>query len=272
MKLKYITKLNSSIAIFLIFTLPGSAVARLSIIKSLYVDDFEAITESSAQESFKLDGEFGFLTSSGNTNSTSVKAAFDAEHEMKSWSNRYRFETFYRRNTNQQEANKVVSAQRLYANAQMDFKLGDPNKRLFLFGEYDNNRFSAYDYQGAIAAGWAQKTIDTTDYQLRYSLGPGYGFAIKHDGHSDQQKHGLIFRASVEYKQKLSTGAKLRQFISTEANDYATRSRSETSISAKVIGAMAMKLSFIMNYNSGAEDTQDNLDTETSVTLVYQFF
>ena len=80
-------------------------------------------------------------------------------------------------------------------------------------------------------------------------------------------------RASVEYKQQLSTGAKLRQFLSTEANSDSTRSRSETSISAQVMDSMAMKLSFIMNYNSGVEDAdQDNLDTETSITLVYQFF
>lgn len=261
-----------AILTFSSFVLSPSAMARLNIIKSLYVADFDEISESSSEQYFKLDGELGFLTSSGNTNTASVKAAFDAEHEMQSWSNSYRFETFYQQSKGQQDTSSDVSAQRIYANAQMDFKLEDPNQRLFLFGEYDNNRFGAYDYQGAIAAGWAQKAINKADYQFRYSMGPGYGFAVKHDGHSDEQKHGLIFRASLEYKQKLSTGAKLRQFISAETNDYATRSRSETSISAKVLGAVAMKLSFIMNYNSGAEDANKTLDTETSIALVYQFF
>ena len=251
--------------------LPNWAVASMNIIKSLYVADFQGLEETPDKQYFSLEGELGLLTSSGNTKTASVKAAFDAEHEMKAWSNQYRFESLYRESgTN--NTGRDVSAQRIYANAQFDYKLGNPNQRLFIFGEYDNNRFGAYDYQAAIAAGWAQKAINSENHELRYSVGPGYGLAVRHDGAFDEEKHGFIIRASMEYKYKLSTGAKLRQFISAEANDYATRSRSETSLSTNVMESLAMKLSFIMNYNSGAKDANKSLDTETSIALVYQFF
>jgi len=255
----------------LIMLLPSVASASMNIIKSLYIADFESLEETAEQRFFKLEGELGLLTSSGNANTVSIKAGFDAEHEMESWSNQYRFETLYRESETN-TSDREVSAQRIYTNAQFDFKLKNPDQRLFLFGEYDNNRFGAYDYQGAVAAGWAQKAINKADHQLRYSVGPGYGFAVRHDGEVDEENHGFILRASMEYKYKLSTGAKLRQFISAEANDFSTRSRSETSLSTHVMDSLAMKLSFIMNYNSGADDAKKSLDTETSIALVYQFF
>lgn len=271
--------MNYKIALILgsAFAFASHANARSSNMESLFFADFNSDDDSASMtaESFTMDGEFGFVMASGNTNTSSLKGALDAEHETESWNNQYRVEFLYKETevSTAEGSRDEVTAQRFYSTAQMDFKLSDPNDRLFLFGEYDNNRFSAYQYQAAVAAGWAQKAVNEDAYQLRYSIGPGYGFAVDHDGEEDEENHGFILRASLEYKQQLSTGAKLRQFLSTEANSSVTRSRSETSISAQVMDSLAMKLSFIMNYNSGAEDaTKKSLDTETSIALVYQFF
>lgn len=257
------------------FCAHGSVFASANIMKSVYDLDFDVDYELDSDPIFEMDGELGFITASGNTNTSSIKGALDATHETHNWSNQYRLELLYKESeVDSDEGRRTdVTAQRVYATAQMDYKLDDPDNRLFVFGEYDNNRFSAYKYQAAIAAGWAQKAINEKNYQFRYSIGPGYGVAIEHDGAVDEEKHGFILRASIEYKQQLSDVAKLRQFLSAEANDATTRSRSETSISAKIMDSMAMKLSFIMNYNSGLNDAETkSLDTETSVALVYQFF
>jgi putative salt-induced outer membrane protein YdiY len=83
---------------------------------------------------------------------------------------------------------------------------------------------------------------------------------------------GVIVRASAEYRYKWTSGARLRQFISTEAGEDNTKSRSETSLSANVFGSLAMKLSFILNHETDTADDVEPLSTETSVALVYQFF
>ncbi|MBT0585555.1 DUF481 domain-containing protein [Alteromonas oceanisediminis] len=245
----------------------------MSIIKSVYYPDFEPYQEIE-DEIFTMEAQLGVLLATGNTEATSIKAGLDADHETFDWSNRFHLEMLYQQSDVMVEGREQsdVTAQRLYTNAQFDYKLDNPNHRLFLFGQYDNNRFSDYDYEAAIAAGWAQKALDEENYELRYSVGPGYGFAVTHDGQEDRDRHGFIVRASLEYKQQLSAGAKLRQYISTEAGESVTQSRSETSISAKIMGSLAMKLSFIMNYNSGAKGATEALDTETSIALVYQFF
>ena len=245
--------------------------ATSNILKNMYVDDFNTKVSESPDTFFKLNGELGFLTSSGNTNTASIKIALDSEHELTEWSNRYRLEALYRESS-VEDGPRDVSAQRFYSSGEFDYKLKNPDQRLFIFGEYDNNRFGPYDYQLAVAAGWAHRAIAGEKYNLRYSIGPGYGLAVREDGEDDEQNQGFILRASIEYQHQLDSGAQLRQFVSAEANDYATRSRSETSLSTQVMESLAMKLSFIMDYNSGAENASKSVDTETSIALVYQFF
>jgi len=76
----------------------------------------------------------------------------------------------------------------------------------------------------------------------------------------------------MEYKRKFSDHATFRQFVSTEADQEFSKTKSETSISTKLSGALAMKLSFIMDFDTSVGPGIEELDTETAVTLVYQFF
>ena len=100
-------------------------------------------------------------------------------------------------------------------------------------------------------------------------MGPGYSFAKKDDGES---ANGVIVRGAAEYNWVLSETSTFRQLVSTEVGSDNTKSKSETSLSAKINGSLAMKLSFIMNHNSNADAGKKKLDTETAVTLVYTFF
>ena len=76
----------------------------------------------------------------------------------------------------------------------------------------------------------------------------------------------------MEYKRKFSNSATFRQFVSTEADQDFTKTKSETSLSTKLTGALAMKLSLVMNLDTSVGSDTEELDTEAAVTLVYQFF
>jgi len=77
---------------------------------------------------------------------------------------------------------------------------------------------------------------------------------------------------SALYKQKFSDYATFRQFVSTETDQEFYKTKSETSLSTKLHGALTMKLSFIMNLDTSVAPETEELDTEVAVTLVYQFF
>ena len=92
--------MNYKIALILSSALAVSthASARSSNMESLFFADFDSDNQSTSfeSESFTMDGEFGFVMASGNTNTSSVKGALDAEHDTATWNNQYRVEFLYK--------------------------------------------------------------------------------------------------------------------------------------------------------------------------------
>ncbi|GAC29560.1 hypothetical protein GPAL_2709 [Glaciecola pallidula DSM 14239 = ACAM 615] len=248
------------------------ANASSDILKKLYLKEKKLKQKA---QGISLSGEFGVLTASGNTNTSTFKAALTSEHELPRWSNSYQSEIVYKQNKTATDT--IVTAQRFLINAQLDYKLPSKNNRLFIFAEYNNDRFSGFRYQSAFAAGWSSHAWKNQESQFRYSIGPGYAYAQREVIDENERKsygvfNEMIIRASLDYRLSLSDSARFRQFISTEAGQETNRSRSETTLTASIIESLAMKLSFVMIYNDGTLQRNEDLSTETSISLVYQFF
>ena len=239
---------------------------------SLYAADFENEDHKDKKPGFSMEGQLGIVMTTGNTQGSSVNGRLTADHETEDWSTRYLIESLYTRTQRVDLGEESrTTAQRFNGTIEADYKLLDPNQRVFLFADYEDNRFNAFDYQASVAAGWAEVSWRSPESMFRYSVGPGYNFNKRRDGAEDSSD-GVIVRASAEYSYKWGTGARLRQIISTWAGTNNTRSRSETSLSAKLIDSLAMKLSVRLDHNTSPSEGNASLDTETSVALVYQFF
>jgi putative salt-induced outer membrane protein len=220
-----------------------------------------------AVKSFSMDGEFGFIATTGNTETTSIKGKLSAHQELTQWSNDFIVETLYKKD----EINDVeqTTAQKYFLSGQGNFKLENPDHRLFGFTSYEDDRFSSYNYQATLASGWSQKMWEDDASKFSYSVGPGYSFAQTNEG-VDQNE--LIVRAALDYQWKISDTAIFKQLLSTEVGSDNTKSKSETSLSAQISGDLSLKVSLILDHNSNVVDDIDNLDTQTAVTLVYSFF
>ena len=60
--------------------------------------------------------------------------------------------------------------------------------------------------------------------------------------------------------------------MSTEVGSDNTKSRAESALTATISGNLSMRLSFKLDHNTNVEDAVEKLDTETAVSLVYNFF
>lgn len=248
----------------------AEAADRRKAISSVYSNAFKKPGQTK-KLGFSLAGQLGAVISSGNNDTRSFNGRLTVDHEMVNWSNQYSVDTLYtqrRRNPNQDLS---TVAQRFNANIEADYKLQDPTRRVFLFADYEDDRFDGFEKQFSVAAGWAKLAIDSANKSFRYSLGPGYSFA-RPENEMDEDNTGFFLRLSAEYVYRWSTGARLRQSVSTSAGTAITLSRSETSVTTKIMGDLAMKLSFILDHNSSPGTDIEALDTRTSVSLVYQFF
>jgi putative salt-induced outer membrane protein len=218
-------------------------------------------------KSFSMDGEFGFIATTGNTETTSIKGKLSAHQDLTQWSNDFIVEALYKKD----EVNGVelTTAQKYFLSGQGNYKLENPAHRLFAFSSYEDDRFSSFNYQATLASGWSQEMWEEDTSKFSYSIGPGYSFNQTNEG-IDQ--NGMIVRAALDYQWKISDTANFKQLLSTEVGSDNTKSKSETSVSAQISGDLSLKVSLILDHNSDVADDIDNLDTQTSVTLVYSFF
>jgi len=261
------TKTKLSISIFAVLTAASTLFASI------------ANAQEAEDKSFTMDGEFGFIFTTGNTETTSASAGLSAKQELEKWSNEYVIEGLYKKDTIESvtlvDGEEVIqeveqtSAQKFFASGQGNYKLENPDHRLFAFASYEDDRFSNFKYQSTVAAGWNQKVWDDENSSFNYSIGPGYSFAKTQD---DESANGLIVRGAFNYNWKISDTARFTQSLSTEIGSDNTKSRAESALSAQISGGLSMKLSIKFDHNTDVGPNVDKLDTETAVTLVYSFF
>ena len=220
---------------------------------------------------FTMDGEFGLIVTTGNTESTSATAGITAQQELENWSNDYRIKGLYKEETVIQDGEEVerTSAQKFFASAQGNYKLENPDHRLFVFSSYEDDRFSNFAYQATLAGGWSQKMWETEKTAFEYSVGPGYSWAETQAGVDNDS---FIVRGSAAFKWFISDTAKFTQTASTEVGSENTKSRAESALTATISGSLSMKVSLRLDHNSNVAEGVEKLDTETAVTLVYNFF
>ena len=242
-----------------------ASLIAVSLSQAVFAQDDEV-------KPFTMEGELGFISTSGNTETTSISAGIQAHQELENWSNDYILKGLYKQETvegDDGEDIEFTSAQKFFGSAQGNYKLENPDNRLFGFASYEDDRFSNFNYQSTIAAGWNQKVLENKRHTLEYSIGPGYSFIETQDG---ENLDSVIVRASSAYSWKISDTAKFTQTVSTEVGSDNTKSRAESALTATISGNLSMRLSFKLDHNTNVEDDVEKLDTETAVSLVYNFF
>jgi putative salt-induced outer membrane protein len=258
--------------LLLIFCFPCHA--QLNFMRSLYMSDTQGAIPEDPIGDISATGELGVLFTQGNTDSNNINGKFNISQELQQWSYQTIARLRYRTTEEATDgiANNVTTAQKSFISTQVDYKLTSPDERIFLYAEYENDRFDIYDYQAIIASGWSEQLWRNSISEFKYSVGPGYILAEAINEEENDDLRGLILRAALEYTWRISKSAQFSQFLITESDPAYTITKSETSLSTKISGSLAMKLSFVMEHNSRARVGQEGLDTETAVTLVYQFF
>ncbi|GAB3011053.1 DUF481 domain-containing protein [Bowmanella dokdonensis] len=250
-----------------------SSAVHADALDELFAPDIS--TPEEADKPFSMDAELGLILTTGNTESSAFNGKLNAHQELESWSNDYIIEGFYKEDEvtvevdGESTTEQQTTAQKIFMSGQGNYKLENPNHRLFAFASYEDDRFSGYAHQATIAAGWAQQLWKNANSSFSYSIGPGYSFAEKEDGES---ANSVIVRGAMDYKWKISDTSTFRQLFSTEVGSDNTKSKSETSVAARINGSLALKVALILNHNTDVDPGIEELDTQTSVTLVYTFF
>ncbi len=247
------------------------------------------LTHATAQPSdqpLAIEAQLGVLLTSGNTDSSSLKAKLDVKQELARWRNRYILEALYKEDDVLVEVGgetireSQVSAEKYFASTQADYKLNNENRGFFVFGSYEVDQFSGYEYQAALAAGYSDRLFQTPRAYFDYSIGPGMSFTrteaifdnagnLVSDEVSDES---AMLRVSALYEFAFNDNTKFTQTFSSDIaleSEANTKTRSESALTATLTESFAMKAALTISHNTEVPEDRVSRDTQTSITLVY---
>ncbi len=208
--------------------------------------------------------EAGFNKTSGNSNTRGYLLGLGLEQMFGDWRNKYAAETSFKKDSgNTSEERYFVSGQSNRSFTEVHYGFGRFS--------FEDDRFNGLDNSVTGSGGLGYLIFDMPDYYWDVEAGPGYRYNAAED-----EKGELIGRLASGLWYDLSPTSRFREQLSVEGGAENIISRSETSLTASIIGELAMKLSFVATHQTDPAYNSDGsqkkkLDTKTMLTLLYDF-
>jgi putative salt-induced outer membrane protein YdiY len=224
--------------------------------------------------------ELGLLYKTGNTRSADIKTGFDVKYEKDVWRSILAFDLLSKK-TEQTDDNGddsfETTDQKWTFESKTNYTL-NPDSKNYIYGDiaYEDNRFSGFENQSSISAGWGREWYKTEVSSFFADVGPGYKRDVTRpsDGMQSETLTAFIIQAQALYVHKINEHVEFKQILSAK---YAPKSgensiyKAESSITTKMIDSLALKFSVIIDHNTEVEQGTERTDTQTAATLVYSF-
>jgi putative salt-induced outer membrane protein YdiY len=238
---------------------------------------------------FTASAQLGFLYLTGNTRSADIKTGLDLRFERGLWRSFFVFDLLVKKTeTESSNADDLITRefettdQKWSITSQTNYTL-DAAKQNYVYGSifYEENRFSGFDSQASMSTGWGRRWFESKEASFDADVGPGFKRDVTQvtademsKGISSQTQDTLILQAQALYIRQINEHIEFKQlFVVKHAIEVGQNSiyKAESSITSKLIDSLQLKVNFIIDYNSKVDDDKENLNTETSVVLIYSF-
>jgi len=228
---------------------------------------FEADSEKKVSP-FKGDVQLGYIMSSGNTDTTTLNSKFNVHYNMDEWLQKFSLEAY------SSSDNDVSTGERYRADYQLDRKL-DESRYIFGNGSYEEDKFSGYEYISTMVAGYGHQLYNQDKTTLDAEIGLGYRNSKLTPesvvpGESADINEVLI-RFALDYNWLIAENRSLHSKLKVDAGEESTISHFEVAFITMIAGDLSFKAAFEARYNSDVPVTTKNLDTITSISLLYAF-
>lgn len=206
-------------------------------------------------------GQVGFSNATGNTHSTNVALGLNFQRLGLEWDHIFSATADYERQ------NGVESQSRYFASYNTHYKFDD---RFYALGllSWEDAKFSGFDSRLSEAVGLGYFLIKDPDMALSVEAGP----ALRQTNYIiGASKNNFAGRASVNYLWNILPDLAFTQAISFYGESRDNTLTSDTGLTANLIGSLAARLSYHVEYESNPPLALQTTDTITRITLVYSF-
>ena len=210
--------------------------------------------------------ELGFVTTTGNTETQTTSLKADVVYEVDKWRHTGHAEG-YGNSSEDAAGNSVVSAERYLISGKSDYKFNEHDYAFALI-ELKDDRFSGFEYENTISAGYGRKVIKEDDTELDLEIGPGVRLFKVDNTASDEE---AILRLAGKYWLQISANSKFTQDLKFDIGEEITSTESVSAIQANINSTLALKFTYTIRNKSDVPVGVEKTDTEAAMTLVYTF-
>lgn len=231
-----------------------------------------AVTAADEKPEFTASAELGFLYKTGNTKSADMKTGFNVKYEKDLWLSLFNFDLLVKKTENDNE-DFETSDQKWAVDSKTNYTLSTEGKN-YVYGNirYEDDRFSSFDSQSSVSAGWGRHWYKTDKASLFADIGPGFkSDKVKVTG---ETQNAFIIQAQALYLRQINEHVEFKQTLSAKLAPKSGENSiysAESSITTKLIETLQLKFSFKIDHNTEVSDDKKNTDTQTALTLVYSF-
>ena len=211
--------------------------------------------------SWSSEAELGYVKTTGNTETESLNFKSAAEYKRTDWVHTLKFETAHNSDNNGTTAEKYL----LFLKTKYSI-----SERSYLFGrvQYEDDRFSGYNYQASEVLGYGRKLIKTDELKVNAEVGAGVRQNDLEIG-EDTSEGIIVFAGDIDWK--INAFANLKEELTIEVGEDRTITKSVTSLKNKLNSLLSSKITYTVKHASEVPVGTKKTDTELAVTLVYAF-
>lgn len=202
----------------------------------------------------------GYLTT-GNTDTTGISGALNLTRESLKWRHKVHLAAEY------QQSLGLVSRDHFLAAYEPNFKLS-PRGYVYGAAQYESDHFLGYDNRVSASLGAGYSAIKAQRATLNLELGPAFR---RTDFTDATRESSLAARGSLDFDWKLTDAVTISQDASAYVQHYNSTVTGTTALNAKLIGPLAAKLSYSVQYESMPPVGRVGKDTTSRASLVYSF-
>lgn len=203
----------------------------------------------------------GYLATSGNTENTSLNAAFNIAYMTGKWEHGFKALAI---NASEDE---LTTSEAYEAAWRSEYSISEFD---YLFGRlhWRKDRFSSYESQFSQTLGYGRRLINSKAHKLDVDIGLGMRQSELIDGSTEDE---FIVRGGLQYEWAISKNAKFSQLLGVESGEANTYIESISALSATLIGDLALVASYTIKHNTEVLPLTEKTDTYTALSLEYAF-
>ena len=203
----------------------------------------------------------GYLSTSGNTDTTSYNTAFEISYAVNKWNHTFNAAA------NGAGESGTTTAEAYQAGWQSNY---DVSEHSFLFGHvaWRKDRFSGVNEQLSESVGYGRRIIETPAHLLSGEIGVGH---TSLDFADDTSSSSAIVTLGMNYKWTFSETSNFEQNIDVESGSDNTYIESVSAVRAKLLGDFALVLSYTVKHNTEVPVGSQKTDKLTAISVEYAF-